>query len=180
MSHTRTVIAVFVIALLAAPGCSKSKGVSGDAKSDGKTGHGVAADAQPEHKSGHGAVAQAQQEHKSRHGDSGHAQPEHKTGHGDSGHAQPEERKTGTAVGEIKSTKNSPDGKNTSIEVLQPGEEKPRSYYVVYDPARNGPNPTVLAAVRAAGVGDRVSFDWMQTGHGPAITKFEVVKKAAK
>ena len=169
MLHTRTVIGVFVIALLAAPGCSKSKDASGSAQPERKAGG--AADVKSD---GHGV---AQPEHTTSHGV---AQPEHNAGHGDSGHGQPEERKTGTAVGEVKATKLIGDGKNVSIDVLQPGEEKPRSYHVVYNPARNGPNPTVLAAVRAANVGDRVTFDWIQTGHGPAITKFEVIKKAAK
>ena len=37
--------------------------------------------------------------------------------------------------------------------------------------------PKVLEVVRAAKVGDRVVFDWEATGHGPAIVKFEVLKK---
>jgi hypothetical protein len=28
-----------------------------------------------------------------------------------------------------------------------------------------------------AKVGDKVAFDWEATGHGPAIVKFEVLKK---
>jgi hypothetical protein len=31
--------------------------------------------------------------------------------------------------------------------------------------------------VKAANVGDRVQFDWLDTGEGLAITKFEVLKK---
>ena len=187
MLHTRRLVSVFVVALLGAPGCTGSHGVSGDAQPERKTGdvqperktgHGVSADAQPERKTGHGVSADAQPERKTGHGNSADAQPERKTGHG--ADAPQEKRNTGMAVGEIKSTKNSADGKNVSIEVLQPGEEKPRSYHVVYDPEKKAPNAAVVAAVRAAKVGDRVIFDWVQTGHGPAVTKFEVVKQAAK
>jgi hypothetical protein len=90
----------------------------------------------------------------------------------------PEDKpKTGTIIGELKSRMNTPDKKNTIIEVLAPGEEKPRKYHVLYDPKIKGPIETVLAAVRAAEVGDRVEFDWVQTGHGPAIKEFRVLKK---
>jgi hypothetical protein len=64
------------------------------------------------------------------------------------------------------------------IEVLAPGEEKARSYFVQFDPKAQAPIPEVLSAVRAANVGDQVVFDWEATGHGPAIVKFEVRKKA--
>ena len=85
--------------------------------------------------------------------------------------------KSGTITGELKSKKDTPDGKNTFIEVLAPGEEKPRRYHVMYDEKAKGPIPSVLKDVRAAKVGDEVEFKWVQTGHGPAITTFEVVKK---
>src|SRR5438270_47609 len=68
---------------------------------------------------------------------------------------------------------------NVVIEVLAPGEEKARSYFVQHDPKVKGPIPDVLKAVRAAGVGDKVVFDWEATNHGPAIVKFEVLKKTA-
>lgn len=87
-------------------------------------------------------------------------------------------KKSGTITGEIKSTKASPNGKNTIIEVLAPGEEKPRPYRVAGDPAIKAPIAEVLTAVRAAKVGDVVKFDWIDTGEGLAIKKFEVVKKA--
>ena len=93
--------------------------------------------------------------------------------------AQDEKPKTGTIIGELKSQKDTPDGKNTVIEVLAPGEEKPRRYHVLYDPKTRGPVESALAAVRAAKVGDRVEFDWVQTGHGPAIKAFRVLKKGA-
>ena len=176
MLHTRTVISICVLALVAAPGCG-SRGISKEAQPDHKASPGVSADAQPDHKSSHGIAANAQQDHKSGHGHSADVQPERKTGHGVAADTPPD-RATGMAIGEIKSSRNIADGKNVSIEVLQPGEEKPRSYHVVYDPEKKAPNATVLAAVRAANVGDRVKFDWIQTGHGPAITKLEVVKKA--
>jgi hypothetical protein len=82
-------------------------------------------------------------------------------------------------IGELKSQKNTPDGNNTLIEVLAPGEEKPRRYFVLYDPKINGPIVAVLRAVRAAHVGDTVELEWVKTGHGPAIKTFQVFKKAA-
>jgi hypothetical protein len=90
------------------------------------------------------------------------------------GHAAPDKR-TGTISGVIKAKKDQ--DKNVVIEVLAPGEEKPRPYFVQFDPKVKGPMPKVLKAVRAARVGDRVVFDWEATGHGPAIVKFEVLKK---
>jgi hypothetical protein len=53
-----------------------------------------------------------------------------------------------------------------------------RSYRVQYDPKAKGPIPSVLEAVRAAKVGDRVQLEWIDTGEGLAITAFEVLKKA--
>jgi hypothetical protein len=90
---------------------------------------------------------------------------------------QEEKPKTGTIVGELKSRKDTPDGKNTFIEVLAPGEEKARRYHVLHDSKAKGPIESVLAAVRAAKVGDRVEFEWVQTGHGPAIKTFRVLKQ---
>ena len=89
-----------------------------------------------------------------------------------------QEKRTGTISGEIKSKKDSPNGKNVIIEVLAAGEEKARAYRVQYDPNAKGPLPEVLKAVREAGVGDRVEFDWIDTGEGLAIKKFQVLKKA--
>jgi hypothetical protein len=97
------------------------------------------------------------------------------------GLAAAQEPKTSSKIiGEVKSLKNSKDGKNTSIEVLAPGEEKARSYHVNYDPKIKGPNPKVLSAVRHAKVGERVELDWIGTNHGPAITAFKVLKKDSK
>src|SRR5439155_22805711 len=72
-----------------------------------------------------------------------------------------QEPRTGTIVGDLKSKKDSKDGKNVVVEVLAPGEEKARSYHVQYDQKAKGPLPDVLKAVREAGVGDKVEFDWV-------------------
>jgi hypothetical protein len=85
-------------------------------------------------------------------------------------------KRSGTIAGEVKSKKAR--GENIAIEVLAPGEERARSYFVQFDPKIKGPIPKVLRAVRAANVGDQVTFDWEATGHGPAIVRFEVRKKA--
>ncbi len=93
--------------------------------------------------------------------------------------AQEQKDRSGTIIGKLQSQKNTPDGKNTVLEVLAPGEEKARRYHVLYDPEVKGPIPAVLAAVRAAKVGDVVEFEWVATGHGPAIKSFKVFKKGA-
>ena len=89
--------------------------------------------------------------------------------------APKEEKRSGTIAGEIKSKKEQ--NNNVTLEVLAPGEEKPRSYFVQWDPKLKAPIPEVLKAVKAASVGDKVVFDWEATNHGPAIVKFEVRKK---
>lgn len=91
--------------------------------------------------------------------------------------AQEEKKTGGKIIGVVKSHKDSKDGKNTFIEVLAPGEEKPRSYHVLYDPKIKGPIPSVLKAVRAAKIDDRVELEWVGTGHGPAIKHFKVLPK---
>jgi hypothetical protein len=89
--------------------------------------------------------------------------------------ATKDKQRSGTIAGEIKAKK--AQGKNVVIEVLAPGEEKARSYFVQFDRKINAPIPEVLKAVRAASIGDRVLFDWEATNHGPAIVKLEVQKK---
>lgn len=84
-------------------------------------------------------------------------------------------KRSGSVSGEIKSKKDQ--NNNVVIEVLAPGEEKARAYFVQHDPKIKGPLPDVLKLVRAASVGDKVSIDWEATNHGPAIVKFEVLKK---
>lgn len=91
--------------------------------------------------------------------------------------AQEQKKRSGTLTGELKSQMATPNGKNTIIEVLAPGEEKARSYRVQYDAKAKGPIPSVLEAVRAAKVGDRVQLEWVDTGEGLAIKSFEVLKK---
>jgi hypothetical protein len=92
--------------------------------------------------------------------------------------APAKETRTGSISGEIKSKKEQ--NKNIVIEVLAPGEEKARAYFVQYDPKIKAPIPDVLKAVAAANVGDRVVFDWEATGHGPAIVKFKVSGKGGE
>ena len=92
--------------------------------------------------------------------------------------APAKETRSGSISGEIKSKKEQ--NKNIVIEVLAPGEEKARSYFVQYDPKLKAPIPDVLKAVAAANVGDKVVFDWEATGHGPAIVKFKVAGKDKK
>jgi hypothetical protein len=94
-----------------------------------------------------------------------------------SGTGDAQEKRSGTIIGEIKSKKDTPNGKNVIIEVLAPGEEKARPYRVQFDPKVKGPIATVLKAVREAKVGERVRFDWVDTGEGLAIKTFEVLKK---
>lgn len=91
-----------------------------------------------------------------------------------------EAKKTATIIGELKSRHDTKDGKNSIIEVLAPGEEKARSYHVMYDAKIKGPITTVLKSVREAKIGDRVEFDWISTGHGPAITAFKVFRAGAE
>jgi hypothetical protein len=86
------------------------------------------------------------------------------------------DKRGGTIIGELKGRQDKDN--NTTIEVLAPGEEKARRYFVNYDPKIKGPIKSVLAAVRTAKIGDRVEFQWIATGHGPAITSFKVLKKA--
>jgi hypothetical protein len=96
------------------------------------------------------------------------------------GGAQDQKKRSGTLTGEIKSQKKTPNAKNVIIEVLASGEEKARAYRVLYDAKVKGPIPTVLEAVSAAKVGDRVQLEWVDTGEGLAIKSFEVLKKADK
>ena len=91
--------------------------------------------------------------------------------------AAQEHKKGARIIGELKSMKDTKDGKNTNIEVLAPGEVKARRYFVQYDPKIKAPIPDVLKAVRAAKVGDTVELEWVPTNHGPAIISFRALKK---
>jgi hypothetical protein len=97
---------------------------------------------------------------------------------GGTGASQEPKKRTGTIIGAVKAQKETKDGKNSIIDVLADGEEKARSYHVVWDAKIKAPIESVLKSVRAAKLGDRVEFDWIETGHGPAITTFKVLKKA--
>ncbi|HSQ54953.1 MAG TPA: hypothetical protein VLM40_04335, partial [Gemmata sp.] len=90
----------------------------------------------------------------------------------------PAEARKGTISGVIRAMEEK--NHNVTIQVLAPGEEKARSYFVQFDPKIKGPIPEVLKAVKAAKVGDSVAFDWVATNHGPAIVKFEVLKKTER
>ena len=90
-----------------------------------------------------------------------------------------EKKRGGTVIGTVKGAKDINNGKNTQIEVLAPGEEKARPYFVNYDPKIKGPIESVLKAVRAAKVGDVVELEWVDTNHGPAIVTFRPFKKKA-
>jgi hypothetical protein len=92
----------------------------------------------------------------------------------DVAHAQ---KKSGTTIGTIKAKAPTPNGKNVIIDVQSPGDEATRKFRVQFDPKIKAPMADVLQAVKAATVGDQVKFDWVDTGEGLAITKFEVVKK---
>ncbi|MBI2805304.1 MAG: hypothetical protein HYX68_10045 [Planctomycetes bacterium] len=83
-------------------------------------------------------------------------------------------RRTGSVTGELQSRKDTKNKRNVLVEVLATGEEKARTYRVMYDPKAKGPMPKVLAAVRAAPLGARVQMDWIDTGEGLAITAFQV------
>jgi hypothetical protein len=96
---------------------------------------------------------------------------------GSSGAGEDEKQRSGRIIGSLKSQKDTADGKNTVIEVLAPGEQKARRYYVLWDSKVNRPIESVLTAVRAAKVGDVVEFEWIGTGHGPAIKSFRLFKK---
>ena len=91
-----------------------------------------------------------------------------------------EKKRGGSLTGEIKTKKDSPNGKNVILEVLAAGEEKARTYRVQYDPAVKGPKADVLKLVRESKVGEKVELDWVDTGEGLAITKFQVLKKGEK
>lgn len=88
-----------------------------------------------------------------------------------------DKKREGAVIGVVKDSKASKDGKNMFLDVLAPGEEKARAYHVVYDPKIKGPVPEVLKAVREAKVGDMVELQWVETGHGPAMKSFKVLKK---
>jgi hypothetical protein len=70
------------------------------------------------------------------------------------------EPRSGSISGEIKAMKEQ--NNNVVIDVLAPGEEKPRSYFVQWDPKLKAPMPDVLKLVKAAKAGPlaRTSHRW--------------------
>lgn len=98
-------------------------------------------------------------------------------GLGEAAQDKDKKKRTGTVSGELKSRKDSPNGKNVILEIQAAGEEKARTYRVQYDPKVKGPIPEVLEAAKAAKIGERVQADWIDTGEGLAITSFQVLKK---
>ena len=101
--------------------------------------------------------------------------------------AQDKDKKerTGTVIGELKSRKDSKNGKSVTLEILGDGEEKARAYLVAYnpnDPKAKGPFVELLAVVNTAKIGDRVHCDWVNTPKGSEggffVTAFKVLKKA--
>jgi len=96
-----------------------------------------------------------------------------------------EKERSGTVIGELKSRTESKNGKSVTIEILAPGEEKPRRYLVAFnprDPKAEAPFKVLLAAVNTAKVGDRVRVVWVNTPKGSEggffVTRFEVLTKS--
>lgn len=96
-----------------------------------------------------------------------------------------EKERTGTITGELKSRKDGKTGKSVALEILAPGEEKPRRYLVAYnprDPKAEAPYKTLLALINTAKVGDRVRIVWVNAPKGSEggffVTAFEVLKKS--
>jgi len=96
-----------------------------------------------------------------------------------------DKERTGTIVGELRSRTASKNGKSVTIEILAPGEDKPRKYLVAYnpnDPKAEAPFKVLLEAVNAARVGDRVQIEWVNTPKGSEggffVTAFKVLKKS--
>ncbi len=90
------------------------------------------------------------------------------------GNAAGEKKRTGTIIGELKSIKDAPNKSDMIIEVLSPGEETARRYHV------GAQQKDVVAAVKAAKVGDRVTIAWFDTNEGLCVEKFQVLKKGNK
>ena len=97
---------------------------------------------------------------------------------------QDKRARIGTVIGELKSRKDSKNGKSVTLEILGVGEEKARTYLVAYnpnDPKAKGPFEKLLAVVNTAKIGDRVHCDWVDTPKGSEggffVTAFHVLKK---
>jgi hypothetical protein len=93
----------------------------------------------------------------------------------DSGASQ-EKRRTGALAGVVTDKGNSKDGKNGWVEIKADGEEKGRRYWPAADRKVGGPDREILAAIRKVGIGSRVRIEWIDSGDGKDMTKFEVLK----
>lgn len=82
--------------------------------------------------------------------------------------------RTGTTIGEIKSVTSAKNKRDVEVEILSPGEERARRYTV------GAQQKAVMAAVKAAGIGDRVEIAWFDTVEGLCIDTFKVLQKAKK
>ena len=87
------------------------------------------------------------------------------------GNGQLKKLRTGTTIGELRSVNAAKNKRDTVIEVLAPGEEKPRRYTV------GAQQKALVAAVNAAKIGDRVEVEWFDTSEGLCIEKFQVLTK---
>ncbi len=92
-----------------------------------------------------------------------------------------DKERTGTFIGQLTSRKDSKNGKSVVLEILAPGEEKARRYFVAYnpkDPKAEEPFKALLAKVNTAKVGDRVRITWINSPPGSEggffVTSFEV------
>lgn len=85
------------------------------------------------------------------------------------GNAQLKKLRTGTTVGELKSINPAKNKRDTEIDVLAPGEDKARRYTV------GAQQKEIVAAVKAAKIGDRVEIEWYDTVEGLCVDKFQVL-----
>lgn len=93
--------------------------------------------------------------------------------------------RTGTVTGVLKSRKDAKNGRSVTLEILAPGEEKARSYFLAYNPKEAKAKDRyveLLALVDAAKVGDRVECGWVYAPPGAEggffVTSFRVLKKS--
>ncbi|MCE9532566.1 MAG: hypothetical protein K8T89_15825 [Planctomycetes bacterium] len=89
---------------------------------------------------------------------------------GDRASAQLKKLKTGTTIGELKTVEAAKNKRDTIVEVLAPGEIKPRHYTV------GAQQREVLALVKAAKIGERVEIEWYDTVERLCVDKFQVLK----
>lgn len=96
-----------------------------------------------------------------------------------------DKERMGTVSGELKSRTEAKNGKSVTLEILASGEEKPRRYFVAYnpkDPTAEKPFKELLAKVNAAKIGDRVRIAWVNAPKGSEggffVMDFEVLMKA--